>query len=233
LTNSFGGTRFRLARHHLEARLYELNRAAAQNARQVADSAASVVLVGGSIGPTGQMLDPLGDLTFEDAAQAFAEQAAALCDGGVDYFQVETMSDLHEVEAAIRGIRRVSDLPIVASMSFDTKGRTMMGVKPADAARHLLEFGAAVIGSNCGTGPDEMIHSIEQMAAVAPNAILLAKSNAGTPKPQPDGTLTYDGTPAVMADYARTVQEKGARIIGACCGSSPAHLQAMRDALKL
>jgi 5-methyltetrahydrofolate--homocysteine methyltransferase len=233
LTNSFGGNRFRLVQHGLEARLHELNRAAAENARQVADSARQLVLVGGSIGPTSRMLEPFGDLSIEEAIQAFTEQAKALQEGGIDYFQVETMSDLKEAEAAIHGIRHVSDLPIIATMSFDTKGRTMMGVKPADASRRLIELGATVIGANCGTGPDEMIRSIEQMAAATPEAVLLAKSNAGVPKENADGSLTYDGTPEIMANYAVMIRDKGARIIGACCGSSPEHIQAMREALKI
>jgi len=233
LTNSFGGTRFRLALHNLEPRLAELNRAAADNARKVADSADHPVLVGGDVGPSGELLDPLGTLTFDEAVDGFAAQAAALCEGGVDYFQVETMSDLRESEAAIQGVRRVSDLPIIATMSFDPNRHTMMGVSPTAAAKRLTELGADVIGANCGTGVDDLIWAIEQMHAAAPDAILFAKSNAGIPAYQPGGGLVYSGTPEVMADYAVSVKERGARIIGGCCGSSPAHLRAMREALKL
>jgi 5-methyltetrahydrofolate--homocysteine methyltransferase len=191
-----------------------------------------VVLIGGSVGPTGELLDPLGTLTFDEAVQGFADQAAALRDGGVDYFQVETMSDLREVEAAIAGIRRVSDLPIVATMSFDTNRRTMMGVRPEDAAKRLPALGAEVVGANCGTGIDDNLFALEQMAKANPNAVLLVKSNAGIPQYQA-GRLVYSGTPEVMADYARKARDLGARIIGACCGSTPTHLDAMRRALDL
>jgi 5-methyltetrahydrofolate--homocysteine methyltransferase len=230
LTNSFGGTRFRLALHKFESRVYEFNRAAAEIARQAVAGVGQAVLIGGSVGPTGELLDPLGTLTFDDAAQGFADQAAALRDGGVDYFQVETMSDLREVEAAIQGIRRVSDLPIVATMSFDTNRRTMMGVKPEDAAVRLPALGADVIGVNCGTGVPDNLFALEQMAKANPTAILFVKSNAGVPQYK-GGALVYDGTPEVMAIYAARAREVGARIIGACCGSSPAHLLAMRERL--
>jgi methionine synthase I (cobalamin-dependent) len=233
LTNTFGGTRFRLAMHGLESRVRELNLAAAQIARRAAEGAPRTVLVGGDIGPTGQLLEPLGTLAFEDAVQGFAEQAAALRDGGVDYFQVETMSDLREVEAAIQGIRSVSDLPVVATLSFDTNRRTMMGIRPADAARRLPELGADVIGANCGNGVDDLLWVIEQMHAAAPGAILFAKSNAGIPEYKSGGNLTYSGTPEVMAGYAATARNLGARIIGACCGSTPAHIRAMAKALEL
>lgn len=233
LTNTFGGTRFRLAMHGLESRVRELNVAAAQIARRAVEGAPHTVLVGGDIGPTGQLLEPLGTLAFEDAVQGFAEQAAALRDGGVDYFQVETMSDLREVEAAIQGIRSVSDLPVVATLSFDTNRRTMMGIRPADAAKRLPELGADVIGANCGSGVDDLLWVIEQMHAAAPGAILIAKSNAGVPEYKAGGGLTYSGTPEVMAGYAATARNLGARIIGACCGSTPTHIRAMAEALEL
>ncbi|MBX3062823.1 MAG: betaine--homocysteine S-methyltransferase [Anaerolineae bacterium] len=230
LTNSFGGTRFRLKLHNFEDRVYEFNKAAAEIAVKATADLPYPVLIGGSVGPTGELLDPLGLLTFDEAVTGFAEQAAALRDGGVDYFQVETMSDLREVEAAIKGIRSVSDLPIVATMSFDTNRRTMMGVKPEDAAVKLRAMGADVVGANCGTGVPDNLFALEQMRNAAPDAILLVKSNAGVPHYH-HGELHYDGTPEVMADYALKARQLGARIIGACCGSSPAHLKAMKEAL--
>lgn len=233
LTNSFGGTRFRLALHNLEARLHELNVAAAQVARRAVAGQAHPVLIGGSMGPSGELLDPVGTLDFDEAVAGFAEQAAALQEGGVDYFQVETMSDLRESEAAMKGIRQVSDLPIVATMTFDTNRRTMMGVWPADAARRLVALGADVVGANCGNGVEDLIWAVGEMHAAAPDAILLAKSNAGVPRYQSGVGFIYDGTPPVMADYAVRAREAGARIIGACCGSSPEHLHAMADALGL
>jgi len=233
LTNSFGGTRFRLALHNLEDRLYELNKAAAVIAREAVAGVAHTVLIGGSIGPTGELLDPLGVMTFEEAVAGFAEQAAALRDGGVDYFQIETMSDPREVDTAVQGIRRVSDLPIITTMTFDTNRHTMMGTTPADAARTLSGFGVDVIGANCGNGVEDLIWAVGEMHAAAPAALLFAKSNAGIPRYEQGGGFTYDGTPDVMADYAVRAKAAGARLIGACCGSTPAHLHAMGVALGL
>lgn len=232
LTNSFGGNRARLGMHGLGERAAELNRAAAQLARAEADAAAQPVVVGGSMGPTGQMLAPLGTLEFDDAVDIFAEQAGALVAGGVDVLWIETMSDLEEVRAAVEGCRRVApDMPIVATMTFDTKGRTMMGTKPEQARSALAEMGVIALGGNCGNGPEEIEGVVEKMQADGGVLPLIAKANAGLPK-MVDGVAVYDATPAVMADYARRVQQRGARIIGACCGSTPAHVKAIADALK-
>ena len=231
LSNTFGGTRIRLARHDLGERTAELNRAGASIAREAVAGIGHAVLIGGDIGPTGEMFLPLGTLEEEAAVDAFAEQASALQEGGVDYFQVETFGDLHEIEAAIRGIRQVSTLPIVATMSFDTRRRTMMGVRPEDAARRLAALGVAAVGSNCGAGLDDTLFTVGQMHQTAPEAVVVSKSNAGLPKPGPGGSVVYEGSPELMADYALNAKEAGARIIGACCGSSPAHLRAMAQAL--
>jgi methionine synthase I (cobalamin-dependent) len=231
-TNSFGGTRFRLARENLQDRVREFNLAAARLARAVADAADHEVLVAGDIGPTGEIMAPLGTLTPEDARAAFAEQAAALAEGGVDFFLIETMSALEEVEAAIAGIRSVSDLPIAATMTFDTRFRTMMGVKPAQALEALYGWGIRVIGANCGNGPAEIERVMSEMVAVKPaDVYLIAQSNAGLPKYQ-QKQIHYDGTPEVMAAYAVKMKEMGVTYIGACCGSTPAHIAAMRDALR-
>ena len=233
LTNSFGGNRFRLAMHGLEDQVETLNRAAAENARAEADSAPHPVAVAGSIGPSGQMLEPLGTVSFEEARDAFAEQAAALEAGGVDAFWIETMSDLKEAQAAIEGVRSVSDLPVVATMSFDTHGHTMMGVSPEQAADALEEFELAAIGANCGTGSDELQEAIREMRAAYPDVFLVAKANAGIPKTDQDGNVFFDGSPDVMANYAVKVQEIGADLIGGCCGNTPEHIQAMAQALEL
>lgn len=230
LTNSFGGSRYRLKQHNLDGRVAELNRAAAQNLRAEADGVAQTIIVAGSIGPTGELMEPLGKLTFDAAREAFAEQAAALAEGGVDIFWIETMSDLSEVEAAVQGIRSTSELPIAATMTFDARGRTMMGVSPQKAVETLRGLDILVIGANCGTGPAEFETIIQAMQAAAPEAILVAKANAGLPKLV--GTdLIYDGTPDVMAAYAVQMRDLGARLIGACCGSTPAHIRAMVQAL--
>ncbi len=230
-TNSFGGTRFRLALHKLEGRVAELNRAAAQIAREVAGDR---VAVAGSMGPTGELLEPLGTLTFDEAKAAFAEQAAALAEGGVDFLLIETMSDLNEVRAAVEGAREGTggSLPIAVTMTFDTRGHTMMGVSPEQALKAIYEMGIRYIGSNCGNGPEETIGAIEKMAAIKPDdVILIAQSNAGIPRWQKGGEIVYDGTPEVMAEYAVRVRDLGARYIGACCGSTPEHIRAMARAL--
>ena len=231
-TNSFGGTRFRLGRENLEAHVHEFNLAAAKSARAVADAADHEVLVAGDIGPSGEIMAPLGILTPEDAQAAFAEQAAALAEGGADFFLIETVSALDEVEAAIAGIRSASSLPIAATMTFDTRFRTMMGVKPVQALEALYGWGVRVIGANCGNGPDEIERVVGEMAAVKPaDVYLIAQSNAGLPKYE-QKKIHYDGTPEVMAGYALKMKALGVSYIGACCGSTPAHIAAMRDALR-
>jgi methionine synthase I (cobalamin-dependent) len=230
LTNSFGGSRIRLKQHNLENRVAELNRAAAQNLRAEADRVPQTIIVAGSIGPTGELMEPLGKLTFEAAREAFTEQAAALAEGGVDIFWIETMSDISEVQAAVQGARSASELPIAATMTFDARGRTMMGVSPQKAVETLHGLDILVMGANCGTGPAEFETIIQTMKAAAPEAFLVAKANAGLPKMV--GTdLVYDGTPDVMAAYAVQMRDLGARLIGACCGSTPAHIRAMVRAL--
>jgi methionine synthase I (cobalamin-dependent) len=232
LTNSFGGTRPRLAMHSIGDRGLELNRAAAQIARAEADVVPHTVVVAGSMGPTGQLLAPMGTLTIDDAKKVFAEQAQGLLEGGVDIFWIETMSDLNEVKAAVAGIRSVSDLPISATMSFDTHGHTMMGVNPAKAVEALSPLDILAIGANCGTGSDELEEAVKSMRDAYPDAILVAKANAGIPQMTADGDVIYNGSPEVMAQYALNIREIGAKLIGGCCGSGPAHIHAMAEALR-
>ncbi|MBN2003291.1 MAG: homocysteine S-methyltransferase family protein [Anaerolineae bacterium] len=229
LTNTFGGTRVRLERDGLGDQVHAVNVAAAQLACAVVGDSGLVI---GDIGPTGQMLVPLGTLAYEDAVAAFAEQAAALAEGGVDAIVIETMSDLEEVKAAVAGVRQVTTLPILATMSFDTKGRTMMGIKPEKAAETLLRLGVDVMGANCGRTLSETFEAILKMRSAAPTAVLMAKPNAGLPHSE-DGNLVYDVTPDIIADYARRfVAEAGVKIFGACCGSTPEHIAAIAAALK-
>ena len=232
LTNSFGGSRIRLGRSGLADRVEELNRAAAALARAEADAAERPVVVGGSIGPTGEMLEPYGELPFDEAAAAFEEQARALVAGGVDVLWIETMADLEELRAAVEGARRAApDTPIVTTMTFDTNGRTMMGVTPERAIKALRGHGVIALGANCGNGPDEIEGVIEQMHAVDVTVPLVAKANAGLPRMEGDRPV-YDATPEDMGQYAARVRDQGAQIIGACCGSTPAHIAAIAAALK-
>lgn len=231
LTNTLGGTRFRLALHRLENRVADFNCAGAEIARAEVEAAGRPAIVAGDVGPTGEILAPLGTLEYADAVAGFAEQARALAAGGVDVIWIETMSALEEVQAAIEGARRAApQLPIVATMTFDTHGRTMMGVTPEQAAKQLLTWGVDALGGNCGNGMDELLAVIHKMHAAAPEALLVAKSNAGLPEWN-HGKTVYRGTPEQMGTYARQVQAAGARIIGACCGSTPAHIRAIAQAL--
>ena len=183
LTNTFGGNRLRLSLHGNEARVAELNQMAAVLLRAEVDSAGSAALVAGDIGPSGSIMMPIGTLDYPEAVDVFAEQAAALVAGGVDVIWIETMSALEEIHAAIDGVRQVAkDMPLIATMTFDTRGFTMMGVSPEKAAHALVEWGADAIGGNCGNGPDELIPVVAKMRAAEPDAILVAKSNAGMPE---------------------------------------------------
>jgi 5-methyltetrahydrofolate--homocysteine methyltransferase len=232
LTNTFGGNRSRLAMHNLEDRVPELNRTAAVLARSEVDQGGWNALVAGDIGPTGEIFEPLGTLSFDEAADIFAEQAAALAGGGVDLFWVETLAALEEGNAALDGIRRVApELPVIVTMTFDTHGRTMMGLTPEDACAGLTANGASAVGGNCGNGSAEVLAVVSRMRAVAPAGTpIVAKANAGVPTLAGD-RAAYPGTPADSAEYARAARDVGANLIGGCCGTTPEHLAAMRDAL--
>jgi 5-methyltetrahydrofolate--homocysteine methyltransferase len=229
-TNTFGGSRPRLQMHGLEDRVHELNRAAAAIAREVAD--AHGILVAGDLGPTGELLEPLGTMSAQEAQALFGEQLLGLRDGGIDVVLIETMSDLGEVLAAVAAARSVvPDLPVIATLSFDTNLRTMMGVRPADAVTRLATAGVDAVGANCGRGPEEMAAIAAQMAEARPEGLLLvAQSNAGLPQVVGDH-FEYDATPTDLAEHARDLHKLGIDLVGGCCGSTPAHLAAMRDAI--
>lgn len=227
LTDTFGGTRIKLEKNGMGHKVVEINRKAAQLAREVIGDKGFVL---GDIGPTGALLEPLGELSEEDAVKAFAEQAGALAAGGVDGILIETMSDLNEAIAAVKGVRQATKLPVCVTMSFDSHGRTMMGVKPAKAAKELSAIGVDVIGVNCGRTLTENLTAIQEMRQAAPEAILMAKPNAGLP--HADGSdAVYDVTPEIMAEYAKKFASLGVKILGTCCGSTPEHIQAVARAL--
>lgn len=229
-TNTFGGTRPRLDMHGLGDRVHELNQAGAALARQAAEPYGA--LVAGDLGPTGELLEPLGTLSPADAQALFVEQLTGLVAGGIDLVLIETMSDLAEVEAAVHAAEQCAPgLPVVVTLSFDTKLRTMMGVTPAAAVTALAGLGVAAVGANCGRGPAEMETIMEQMAEVRPAGLLLiAQSNAGLPQLVGDH-FEYDTPPEQMAAHAARLQALGVDIIGGCCGSTPDHVQAMSQAL--
>lgn len=233
LTNSFGGNRRRLMMHGAGDRVREINNLAARHARAEADAAGRPVIVAGSIGPTGDLLEPLGELPAGEARAAFAEQAEALAEGGADILWCETLSAENEVAAAVEACA-ATGLPVVATMSFDTGGRTMMGIRPGDWPQIAagLPGPLAAFGANCGVGAAELVATVLGMAeAAAAGAIIVAKGNCGMPELTDDG-IKYNGTPQLMADYARLARNAGARIIGGCCGTTPEHLAAMRQALE-
>ena len=231
LTNSFGGNRRRLMLHSLQGRVRELNRLAAEIARGVADAAGRRVVVAGSVGPTGDLLAPLGPLTEDEAFEVFCEQIEGLKEGGADVAWIETMSAPEEIRAAARAASAVA-MPYTATASFDTAGRTMMGLAPAAYAELFDGFETAPLafGANCGVGASDLLVSVLGMSDRRPEAKIIAKANAGVPQWH-GAHIHYSGTPELMADYARLAVDAGASIVGGCCGNKPAHVEAMRRAL--
>lgn len=228
LTCSFGGNRYRLENDGLADRVVEINRRAAELARQ---AAGENVFVAGDMGPTGQLLQPFGPLSPEDMRLAYAEQARGLAEGGADFLLIETMSDLGEAEAAIAGARSATPLPIVCTFSFDSHGRTMMGLTPETVAQTIGPLVDAV-GANCGRDPQEYIGFIQAIRRVVPEALIWAKPNAGLPHLVED-TVVYDATPTKMGQVALDMVEVGAQIVGGCCGTTPEHVAAVASSLKL
>lgn len=232
LTNSFGGNASRLRLHGAEGRVRELNRIAAEIGRDVADKAGRPVVVAGSVGPTGDIFVPMGTLTHSAAVEMFHEQAEGLKEGGADVLWVETMSAPEEYKAAAEAAA-LAGMPWCGTMSFDTAGRTMMGVTSAQMADMVekLPNPPLAFGANCGVGASDLLRTVLGFAAQGTERPLIAKGNAGIPKYH-DGHIHYDGTPALMAEYAVLARDAGVRIIGGCCGTAPDHLRAMRAALE-
>lgn len=230
VSNTFGGNRHRLKLHDLQGRVAEINAAGIRCARLAADEADRQVLVAGSMGPTGELIEPLGALSEADTEAAFAEQAEALEAGGADLIWIETLSDLPTVEAALRGSRRATDLPVVATLSFDTAGRTMMGLTGTEAGRRLSDLGIDGIGANCGANLADTEAAVADIRDAAGDLPVASKANAGIPVWK-GADLYYDGTPEVLASHACRARDAGANLIGACCGSTPAHISMMADVL--
>ena len=231
LTNTFGGNASRLKLHNAENRVAELNRAAAEIAREVADRAGHDVVVAGSVGPTGEIMAPMGSLTHELAVEMFHEQAEGLKAGGVDVLWVETISASEEYKAAADAAK-LAGMPWCGTMSFDTAGRTMMGITSAELAKIVekMDHPPLAFGANCGVGASDLLRTVLGFAATGSTVPVIAKGNAGIPKYH-DGHIHYDGTPDLMGDYAVLARDAGATIVGGCCGTTPEHLRAMREAL--
>ena len=227
-TNSFGANRFKLAHFGLEREVASINGAAARVARE---AAGDVALVAGAVGPLGVRLEPYGPTSLEEARAAFEEQIAALRDGGVDCLILETFADLDEVTQAVLAARAVAPaLPLIAQMTVDVEGVTVFGVTPEDVARSLDALGADVIGLNCSVGPQIILEAIERMAAVTRRK-LSAMPNAGMPR-EVGGRKMYMASPEYMATYARHLLQAGAKVIGGCCGTTPAHIHAMVEGIR-
>jgi 5-methyltetrahydrofolate--homocysteine methyltransferase len=227
-TNTFGGNRLRLMAHNVNGHelLKEINRRAVELAREVAGDSAAVIA---SVGPTGELMEPLGDLSEEQAYEVFSEQMAALQEGGADTVILETFMALEEIVVALRAARSLG-LKVIASMSFAANQRTMMGVTPEQAATTLMQEGAAVVGANCSTGAQEMVPVIQRMRG-AVSIPLIAQPNAGMPVLE-EGKAVYTQKPEEMAEFAPQFAEAGAKIIGSCCGSTPEFTRAIVAALK-
>ncbi|WP_108815170.1 betaine--homocysteine S-methyltransferase [Loktanella sp. Alg231-35] len=232
LTNSFGANASRLKLHGAEGRVKELNEAAANIGRDVADASGRTIVVAGSVGPTGEIMAPMGSLTHEIAVEMFHEQAEGLKAGGADVLWVETISAAEEFAAAAEAFA-LADMPWCGTMSFDTAGRTMMGITSTDLVKRVgkLAHQPLGFGANCGTGASDLLRTVLGFSAAGSDLPIIAKGNAGIPKYH-DGHIHYDGTPELMADYAVLARDCGATIIGGCCGTTPDHLRAMRDALE-
>ncbi|MBF9036286.1 betaine--homocysteine S-methyltransferase [Rhodobacterales bacterium HKCCE2091] len=232
LTNSFGGTRARLKLHDAQDRAFEMNRLAAEIGREVADASGREVVVAGSMGPTGEIMAPMGALTHETAVEMFHEQAEGLKAGGADVLWVETISAPEEYKAAAEAAK-LADMPWCGTMSFDTAGRTMMGVTSAAMAEMVetLDQPPLAFGANCGVGASDLLRTVLGFRAAGTERPVIAKGNAGIPK-YVDGHIHYDGTPDLMARYAVLARDCGASIIGGCCGTTADHLKKMREALE-
>ena len=227
-TNTFGANHYKLKPHGLDENLYEINKRGAEIAKEAAQTAA---FVAGSMGPLGVRIAPLGTIQKKDAEKAFTEQAQGLIDGGVDLFLLETFTDVNEIEIAVRAIKQISNLPVIAQMSFDKEAKTILGVDAEDVVEILTKAGADIVGTNCSVGPQPMLEVIESMKK-AGAGFISAQPNAGNPR-EVEGRNLYMSTPEYHAEFARRHIAAGANIVGGCCGTTPAHLKAIVNAVKM
>ncbi len=230
LTNTFGANRFKLSKHGLGQKIVEINKAGVELAKRIAADSFKDVLIAGDVGPLGVRIAPFGRVKPEQARLAFAEQVEALRAAGADLIVIETMSDLFEIQEAIKAAKQVCSLPLVASVTFTRDDRTLLGDDPMKVAHTLDESGADVIGVNCSGGPAQLLRLLKQMHQAVPNGKFWVKPNAGWPE-QVGGRIMYPADPDYFGDYALSFREAGASIVGGCCGTTPQHISAMRKAL--
>ena len=231
LTNTFGANAPRLKLHDAQDETYAINKAGAEIAGRVAEAADRPVIVAGSVGPTGELFEPMGEMTMESAIAEFTTQIQGLKDGGADVAWIETMSAAEEIQAAAQAAINVG-IPYVFTASFDTAGRTMMGIAPdgLDAVATSIPEAALAYGANCGVGASDMMLTMLEMTAANGEAVIVGKANCGVPTVKGKNTV-YSGTPQLMADYVEMAANAGVRIIGGCCGTAPEHIAAMREAM--
>ena len=227
LTHTFGAQSLRLAEHGLDSQVVAINRAAARIARDVRESSGRDIFIAGDIGPLGHFLAPRGPVSAEQARAAFREQAAALLEGGVDLFCIETMTDVAELREAVLAIRELSDLPVLASLTFSADGETLFGLDAAAATEALADLPIDVLGANCAVGPTALLDVLATLRAARPGIWLSAIPNAGLPT-RVDGRFQYEAGPEYFAAMVPEFLARGARIVGGCCGTTPAHIRAMR-----
>jgi len=230
-TNTFGANRYKLAEHGLEDQVAEINSAAVKLARQAIDEAGAEALVAGSVGPLGVRLAPFGRVRPEQAFDAFRQQIEALVAAGADLLVLETHSDVYELQEAIRAARAVTDLPVVALMTFTRDDRTLLGDTPKKVAQALIETGADIIGANCSEGPAQLLRLVARMQPLVGDRPLCAIPNAGWPERVAD-RIMYPATPDYFSDFAVSAAQAGFALIGGCCGTTPDHIRQMRKALE-
>ncbi len=231
ITNTFSANRFKLSKHGLQDDMAEINRAGVELAKRVVSASYQDVLIAGDVGPLGVRIAPYGRVKLEEAREAFAEQIRALAEAGADLIVIETMSDLYEIQEAIKAAKESCKLPVVASVTFTRDDRTLLGDAPAKVARGLAETGADVIGVNCSGGPSQLLRILKQMRQAVPNGKFWVKPNAGWPE-QVGGRIMYPADAEYFGDYALSFREAGANIVGGCCGTTPQHIAAMKKALE-
>jgi len=231
ITNTFGANRFKLSKHGLQDDVIEINHAGVELARRAVAASFKNVMIAGDVGPLGVRIAPFGRVKPEEARAAFAEQIRALTEAGVDLIVIETMSDLYEIQEAVKAAKQSSTLPIVASVTFTRDDRTLLGDDPTQVARTLAQAGAEVLGVNCSGGPSQLLRILKQMKGAVPDGKFWVKPNAGWPE-QVGGRIMYPADPEYFGEYALSFREAGANLVGGCCGTTPQHIAAMKKALE-